>query len=312
MGMRILVTEKDHLHEDSVEMLRKKGFELEFAESNLSGAKLEDCDALFVRTYTNVDRGVLDKAKKLKAVIRAGVGLDNIDVGECEKRGIKVYHSPGSNANAVASHTVALTLAVLKRIAKADKHVREGKWNREEFLAHELDDKVIGIIGFGAIGRLVAKKLSGFDVEFLAYDPYLSKEQIEGAEELGGRGNKIRKVEDIHELIRESDIMTIHVPLMDETRHLIGEKEFGMMKEHAIIINTSRGGVIDEKAMVECLKKERIYGAGLDVFEEEPPVNSELLELHNVILTPHTAAMTDNAHRNMSVQAVENFLKDFG
>jgi D-3-phosphoglycerate dehydrogenase len=309
MGIRILVTEKDHLHEDSIELLRKNGFDLDFAEPNMSDAKLEKYDVLFIRTYTKIDKGVLERAKNLKAVIRAGVGLDNIDVEECKKRGIKIYHSPGSNANAVASHTVALMLAVLKRIAKADRHVREGKWEREEFLAHELDDKVIGIIGFGAIGRLVAKKLSGFDVEFLAYDPYLKKEQIEGADEI--KDKKIEKIENVHELIRRSDIMTIHVPLMNETRHLIGEKEFGMMKNHAILINTSRGGVIDEKALIDNLKKDRIYGAGLDVFEEEPPGGSELLKLHNVVLTPHTASMTHGAHRNMAVQAVENFLKEF-
>ena len=158
----------------------------------------------------------------------------------------------------------------------------------------------------------MAKKLSGFDVDFLAYDPYLSKEQVEDAEQAGAAKGRVKKVEGIDELIRKSDIITVHVPLMDETRHLIGSREFDIMKSHAIIINTSRGGVIDEKALVESLKSEKIYGAGLDVFEEEPPRKSELLKLHNVVLTPHTASMTDRAHRNMSVQAVENFLKDFG
>lgn len=308
MSMKVLVTEKKHVHEDSIELLRKGGLEVDFSEPDLSKVKLEDYDVLFVRTYTRVDKKVLDRAKNLKAVIRAGVGLDNIDVEECKKRNIRVYHSPGSNANAVASHTIALIFAVLRRIAKADKHVREGKWNREEFLSHELDEKVIGIVGFGAIGRLVVKKLSGFDVEFLAYDPYLTREQIEDAEEARGR---VKKLEDLHELIRKSDIITIHVPLMPETRYLIGEKEFKIMKSHAILINTSRGGVVDEKALIDCLKKDKLYGAGLDVFEEEPPKNQELLNLHNIVLTPHTAAMTEQAHRNMSVQAVEGFLKDF-
>ncbi len=306
--MKILVTEKKHLHEDSIELLKKKGFEIDFSEPDLSKAKLENYDALLIRTYTKVDKEVLDRAKKLKAVIRAGVGLDNIDVEECKKRGVRVYHSPGSNANAVASHTVALIFAVLRKIAKADKHVREGKWDREEFLAHELDDKTVGIVGFGAIGRLVAKKLSGFDVDFLAYDPYLTKEQIEDAEEAKRR---VKKLDDLHELIKKSDIITIHVPLIPETRYIIGEKEFKIMKPHAIIINTSRGGVVDEKALVKYLKGDKLYGAGLDVFEEEPPKNRELLELHNVVLTPHTASMTDKAHKNMSVQAVESFLKDF-
>jgi D-3-phosphoglycerate dehydrogenase len=310
MGMKVLVTEKGQIHEDALGLLRDSGFSLEFTEpGRLAEEKLGHCDVLFIRTYTKVDRNLLDRAGNLKAIIRAGVGLDNIDMEECRKRNVKVYHSPGSNSNAVASHTVALIFAVLRKIAKADRHVRDGKWNREEFLSHELDDRTIGIIGFGAIGRLVAKKLSGFDVRFLAYDPYLSREQVEEAEEARGR---VKKIGDIHGLIRESDIMTIHVPLMPETRHLIGERELGMMKPHAILVNTSRGGVIDEKALVKCLKGERIYGAGLDVFEEEPLKNSELMSLHNVVLTPHTASMTDRAQRNMSVQAVESFLKDFG
>jgi D-3-phosphoglycerate dehydrogenase len=309
--MRVLVTEKKNLHDKAIELLKEKGFEVEFAEPDLSGVRLGDYGALLIRTYTSVDKDVLDRAKNLKAVIRAGVGLDNIDVEECKKRGVRVYNAPGSNANSVASHTVALVFAVLRKIAKADKHVREGKWDREEFLAHEMDDKTVGIVGFGAIGKLVAKKLSGFDVDFLAYDPYLSKEQIEDADEAGASKGRVKKVEDLDELVRNSDIITVHVPLMEETKYLIGKKEFDIMKPHAIIINTSRGGVVDDKALIERLKDEKIYGAGLDVFEEEPPKNSELLKLHNVVLTPHTASMTDNAHRNMCVQAVENFLKDF-
>lgn len=312
MSMRVLVTERKNLHDDAIELLKKRGFKVDFAEADLSGVKLEEYDVLFIRTYTRVDGDVLRKAKMLKAVIRAGVGLDNVDVEECSKRGVRVYNAPGSNANSVASHTVALMFAVLRKIAKADRHVREGRWDREEFLAHELDDRTVGIVGFGAIGKLVAKKLSGFDVDFLAYDPYLSKEQVEDAEHAGAARKRVKKVEDLNELIQRSDIITIHVPLMEETRHLIGGKEMDMMKPHAIIINTSRGGVIDEKALIERLKNENIYGAGLDVFEEEPPSKSELLKLHNVVLTPHTASMTDKAHRNMSVQAVENFLKDFG
>lgn len=312
MGMRVLVTEKKNLHQEAIELLKSRGFRVDFAEPDLSGVELGNYDALLIRTYTKVDRKVLERAKKLKAVIRAGVGLDNIDLEECRKRNVKVYHSPGSNSNAVASHTVALMFAVLRRIAKADRHVRDGKWEREEFLSHELDGKTVGIVGFGAIGRLVAKKLSGFDVDFLTYDPYLSEEQIGEAADSVRVGGRVKKLDDLHELIRRSDIITIHVPLMPETKYLIGEKELGMMKPHAILINTSRGGVVKESALIEQLKKERIYGAGLDVFEEEPLKDSELLKLHNVVLTPHTASMTDKAHRDMSVQAVENFLKDFG
>jgi len=306
--MKVLVAEKEEIHQDSIELLKEKGFKVDFANSDFSEIDLSDYDALFIRTYTKIDKNVLDRAKRLKAVIRAGVGLDNIDLKECKKRNVKVYHSPGSNANAVASHTVALIFAVLRRIARADKHVRDGKWDRNEFLSHELDGKVIGIVGFGAIGRLVAKKLSGFDVEFLVYDPYLTREQIEDAEEAKGR---VKKLDNLHKLIKKSDIITVHVPLMPETKYLIGEKEFKIMKPHAILINTSRGGIVDEKVLVEYLKNERIYGAGLDVFEEEPPKNKELLGLHNVVFTPHTAAMTEQARRNMSMQAVEGFLRDF-
>ncbi len=306
--MKVLVTEKGKIHEEAIELLRNKGFEVEFTEPDLSNVNLSDYDVLFIRTYTKVDKNILDRAKKLKAIIRAGVGLDNIDLEECKIRNIKVYHSPGSNANAVATHTIALIFAVLRRMPEADKHVRDGKWDREEFLSHELDGKVVGIIGFGAIGRLVAKKLSGFDVKFLAYDPYLTREQVEDSEEVR-RG--VKKLENLHELIKASDIITIHVPLMPETRHLIGDKELGMMKPHAILINTSRGGVVDEKALTEYLNNKKIYGAGIDVFEEEPPRSSELIASGSSVLTPHTGSMTHQAHRNMCVQAVESFLKDF-
>lgn len=307
--MKILVTEKKEIHDDAVKLLEKNGFEVEFLERDISEQNLDDYNVLFIRTYTTVDKDLICRAKNLKAIIRAGVGLDNVDMTECKTKGVKVYNAPGSNANAVASHTVALVFAVLRQVAKADRHVREGKWDRNEFLSHEFDNKVIGIVGFGAIGRLVAKKLSGFDVRFIAFDPYLTKEQIEGAEEAKGR---VRKTDDIHELVRSSDVITIHVPLMPETKYLIGEKELGMMKPHTIVINTSRGGIVNEKALIETLKHKKIWGAGLDVFEEEPPMNKDLLELQNVVLTPHVASMTDQANRNMSIHAVENFLKDFG
>jgi D-3-phosphoglycerate dehydrogenase len=305
----VLVTERDSTHEDAIKMLEMAGFSVDFAGSpdlNEPGnsKKLENADALLVNVFTSVDKNILGNAKNLKAIIACCAGTDKIDMDECRKRGIKIYNSPGANANAVAEHTVALMFAVLRKLLEADKTTRDGKWERMKFLSYELNGKTVGIAGFGAIGKLVAKKLQGFGVDILAYDPFLAEAQI-GNEDL-----KVRKVSDIRDLLKESDIVTIHVPLSEKTKHLIGKKELGLMKKNAILINTSRGAVVNEQALVDALKSKKIYGAGLDVFENEPPAGSELLKLKNTVITPHIAAMTEEAFRSMCMLAVEMFLMD--
>jgi D-3-phosphoglycerate dehydrogenase len=303
--MRILVAEHENIHPEALDALKGGGFTLDIARSSdlLQEGALEGADALLVRAFTKVDKRVLDKAGSLKAVITCSAGLDHIDTRECESRGIKVYSSPGANANAVAEHIAALLLSALRRINQADSSVRNGEWERKRFLSWELDGKTMGLVGIGAIGRLVVGKLKGFGMEFLAFDPYLSPEQIK---ECGAR-----KAETLEELLEASDIVSIHVPLTKETRHLIGAKELDMLGPRGILINTSRGEVVDEAALAGALREKRIWGAGLDVFETEPPEGSGLLGLDNAVLTPHIGTMTGTAMRNMSLLAVESFLKDF-
>ncbi len=304
--MKILVFDKDNVHKDALEMLKEKGFEVEFSgQMNvLKEGKLDKAEVILLRIYNRVDKDVLDKAKRLKAIVSCSVGLDHIDLEECKRRKIEIFNASGSNANAVAEHTVALILSVLRRTVEATSHVRKGGWNRKSFMAYELEGKTIGFVGFGMIGKLVAKKMAAFGFHHMwVYDPYLNKRQIRMA---GGE-----KIEDLHELIKHSDIITLHLPLTENTRHLIGEREIGMMGPETILINTSRGGIVDERALISALKKGRIYGAGLDVFENEPPSRLRFLRVRNVVLTPHIGTMTNKAFRDMSVHAVENFLKGF-
>ncbi len=304
--MKILVFDRENIHTDALEMLKGKGFEIEFSSQTevLKEGKLSAAEVIMLRIYNRVNKDALDRAKNLKAIISCGVGTDHIDVEECKRRGIQIFNAPGSNSNAVAEHAVALILGVLRNLVEATGHVRSGKWDRRKFMAYELEGKTLGFVGFGMIGKLVAKKMAGFGLHHvLVFDPYLNKRQIKQA---GGE-----KIDDLHELIKHSDVITLHLPLTKETRHLIGEKEIGMMGPETILINTSRGGIVDEDALIRALKKGRIYGAGLDVFENEPPSRLRFLRVKNVVLTPHIGTMTNKAFRDMSVHAVENFLKGF-
>ncbi len=306
--MNILIVNPAEIHPEAIEKLKEK-FTVEFIEGDLNNQenleKLEKADALLVRYSNPLSQQILSRAKNLKHIISCTAGLDHIDLYECKAKGIGVFNAPGSNAPAVAEHTIALLFSVLRKTHRHDKAVREGKWERND-VAYELEGKTFGLVGFGAIGKLVAKKLSGFGLNFLVFDPYLKKEQVENIfPEL-----KIKKLENIEEIIKNSDIISIHVPLTEETRGLIGEEEFSQMKKTAILLNTSRGFIVDEAALADALKSGKIYGAGLDVFEKEPFENKELAQLPNVVLTPHIAAMTEESFRKMCVNAVENFLRE--
>jgi len=304
--MKILVFDTENIHTDALEMLKKDGYEVEMSGEMdlLKEGKLPEADVILIRIYNRVDKAVLDKAGRLKAIVSCSVGLDHIEKDECTKRNIEIFNAPGSNSNAVAEHTVALILGVLRRVVEATKHVKSGKWDRKRFMAYELEGKTMGFIGFGMIGKLVAQKLKGFGIHHvLVYDPYLNRRQIKMA---GGE-----KMDDLHDLIKHSEIISLHLPLTEETKNLIGEGEIALMGPETILVNTSRGGIVDENALIKALKNGRIYGAGLDVFEQEPPSRLRFMRVKNVVLTPHIGTMTNKAFRDMSVQATENFLKGF-
>ncbi|WP_434629407.1 phosphoglycerate dehydrogenase [Thermoanaerobacterium thermosaccharolyticum] len=254
---------------------------------------IKDVDGVIVG-IDKLTKDVLNKAEKLKVITKYGVGLDNIDVDYAKKLGIKITYTPGANKDSVADLVFALMLGLSRDLLKLDSTVRNNKWNK--IIGTEVYGKTIGIIGTGNIGKCVAKRAKGFDMNILAYD--INKD-YKYAEEIG------MKYVDLETLLKESDYITLHIPLTSDMHHLIDEKELDMMKPTAYIINTSRGEIINEEALYKALKEKRIAGAALDVYEVEPPVNNKFLQLENVILSPHCGASTKDAIFRMSMMAVE-------
>lgn len=295
---------------EGIEILKKKGFQVDGNPENkiLSKSELKSAikgyDAILCLLTDKIDGDVLDAAgDQLKIVANYAVGYDNIDVKAATERKIFVSNTPGVLTEAVAEHTFALLLTVAKRIVEADDFVRSGKykqWEPKGFLGPQIWGKTIGIIGLGRIGSFVAQIAhGGFNMEVLYYD-------VKKNEEFEMRFSA--KYRNLPELLKQADFVTVHVPLLPATHHLIGAKELGMMKESAILVNTSRGPVVDEHSLVEALKAKKIAGAGLDVFEQEPHLAEGLADLPNVALTPHTASATNEARNSMSKIAAENIV----
>jgi len=301
---KIVISEPHPLINEEIELLSKYGevILLNTTREDVLAEAVRDADVLIV-DFARVTKNTIENARKLKGIIRHGIGVDNIDLEAATKRGIVVANIPDYSTKTVADHTWALILALTRKIVLADKYVRNklyvGRWeNPPEYLKGlELEGKVLGIIGFGRIGREVAKRAKGFGLRVLAYSRHILKEV---AMELGA------EPADLETLLRESDIITLHVPLTKETYHLINEDKIRLMRKRPYIINTSRGAVIDEKALYRALKEGLIAGAALDVFEiEPPPEDNPLFELDNVIFTPHIAWYSEEALRRLVVTAVE-------
>ena len=298
--MKILVS--DELHEAGIELLRrvaKVEVSTDLSKEQLM-KKIRGVDALLVRSKTKVTRDIIYVAEKLKVIGRAGTGTDNIDLEAATERGIVVVNAPESSSITVAEHTLGLMLAMARNIPLADSSLKSGRWEKSKFLGLELRGKVLGIIGLGRIGSQVARKAKAFDMEILAYDPYISKKSVE---ELGV------KIADFDEIIEGSDFITVHVPLTEQTRGMIGEKEIQRMRDGVFLINCARGGIIDEKALYKGLKSGKVGGAALDVFEVEPPLNNPILKLDNVVATPHLGASTEEAQRFASIIVCEEVIK---
>ena len=230
------------------------------------------------------------------------MGVDNVDVQAATERGVMVINAPESTSITVAEHTMGLILALSRKIAIADSSVKQGKWEKSKFMGVELNGKTLGVIGMGRIGSQVVTRSKAFGMDTLVYDPYITEKS---ASELGVT------VVDLETLIKTSDVMTIHVPLTPETKHLIAKEQFAIMKENAFIVNCARGGIINEDDLYHALSTGKIRGAGLDVFENEPPKDSLLLELDNVVLTPHIAASTSEAQRDAAIIVANEIKKVF-
>lgn len=251
-----------------------------------------DYDAMIVRSATKVTANLLEHAAKLKVVGRAGVGVDNIDLKAATNKGVIVVNAPDGNTIAAAEHTIAMMLALARKVSAATAKLREGVWDRKAYMGIELRNKVLGVIGLGRIGAAVAKRAMAMEMDIIAYDPYIS------AEKAAAMGIKVATLE---EVFKAADIITVHMPLTKETRHMINDNAINIMKDGVRIINCARGGIIDEEALYQGLKSGKVAGAALDVFEKEPNTDSPLYEFDNFIATPHLGASTIEAQINVAV-----------
>lgn len=295
--MKILIT--DNISKKCIEILKKSGLDVD-VKIGMKPDELKSCiseyHGLIIRSSTKITSDVIKAATNLKVIARAGSGLDNVDKTAATKKGIVVMNTPGGNTITTAEHTFALLVSLSRKIPQATISMREGKWEKKKFLGIELFHKTLGIIGIGNIGSQVAKRAQGFEMNVIAYDPFLSEEK---ANDIG-----VVKVS-LHDLFKRSDFITIHTPLTAETKNLINKDTLAEMKKGVIIINCARGGIVNEKDLYDALTDGKVAGAALDVFEQEPPENSPLLKFDNVITTPHLGASTKEAQENVAIAVAE-------
>lgn len=295
--MKILVA--DPLSDAGLEVLRKKGLVVEvrtgLKEDELAKI-IGDYDALIVRSATKATRRVLEAGKNLKVVGRAGAGVDNIDEEAATERGILVMNTPAGNTLSAAEHTMALLLALARHVPEAVASLKKGEWDRKSYAGIELAGKTLGIVGLGRIGREVAARAKAFQMRVLSHDPFISKEI---AKEAGV------ELVPMDRLLSESDFLTIHTPLTQQTERLLGAPEIAKMKRGARLLNVARGGIVDEAALADALKRGHVAAAAFDVFSAEPPKDSPLLPLPNFIGTPHLGASTTEAQEKVALQVAE-------
>lgn len=262
--------------------------------------KINDYEGLIIRSDNRVDKELMEKATKLKIVGRAGNGVDNIDIEEATQRGIIVANTPDSNSISACEMAIAHMLAGARKLTFSDSYLKSGKWERDIFMGNELYNKTLGIIGLGRIGALVATRMQAFGMKIIAYDPYISSERFK-------RYNADKK-ETLEELLKESDIVTIHTPRTKETIGIIGKREVEMMKDGVRLVNAARGKLMDEDALYEGLKSGKIKSVGLDVHSKEPRYSAKLYEFNNVTVTPHTGATTVEAQENVGLTIAQQVI----
>jgi D-3-phosphoglycerate dehydrogenase len=301
---RVLICDK--LEAAGVELLTRAGIEVD-NRPGLAGDSLRDAlrvaDGAIVRSSTRITAELLESPGRLKAVARAGVGVDNIDVPAATRKGVVVMNTPGGNTVSAAEHTIALLLATARHVAAADAGMKTGKWDRTRYVGTQVTGKTLGVIGLGRIGREVAQRAVGLGMAVVGFDSFLTPDR---AAELG-----FQAAASLDDLLPRCDFLTVHTPLTDETRGLIGAKQLAMLPRHARVLNVARGGIIDEPALADALKTGVIAGAGIDVFTAEPPpANHPLLAAPNVILTPHLGASTVEAQETVALEAAQ-LLADF-
>ena len=293
---KVILTKK--ISDENMKILSDKAEIISVPEGDIDMLRheIKDAHAILLSTAFKLDREMIQLAKNLKVISRTGVGVDNVDVSEATKNDIMVLNTPGANSISVAEHTLALIMALSKQLVSYDRETRKGNFDiRRSNLAVDLEGKTLGLIGCGRIGRMVADKCRhALEMKVIGYDPFISSEI-----------NGIALKDNIEDVFKEADYISIHIPLLDSSRNLVNSKLLDLMKPTAFIINTSRGGIIDEDALEKKLKEKGIKGAALDVFAEEPLIKSSpLLELENLIVTPHSAALTKECSARVAREAV--------
>ena len=297
--MKVLIS--DPLSKEGMEILKKeRDIEVilgtEFSPAELK-EEIRNASALIVRSKTRVTRELIETGRALRVIGRAGVGVDNVDVEAATDRGVIVMNSPGANTVSTAEHTIGMLLALSRNIPQGHLSLKERrKWERSKFLGVELRGKTLGIIGLGRIGSEVAKRAIAMEMRCIACDPFISPERAK---------KYMTELLDMKEFLPRADFITVHTPLTDETWHLLGRKEFEMMKDGVRIVNCARGGIIDEEALYEAMKSGKVAGAALDVYEHEPPVDSRLLTMENLITTPHIGASTKEAQQMVGIEIAQ-------
>lgn len=296
---RVLVS--DNLSEEGIIKLREFAdvdVLLDLSKDELK-ARIADYDALVVRSGTKATKEIIEAGTRLKVIGRAGVGVDNIDVETATERGILVVNAPSANTISAAEHTIGMLLSISRNIPAANGSMKSGKWERKKYMGVEVNGKVLGVIGLGRVGYEVSKMAKGLGMRIVAYDPFISQDK---ARELG------IALSSFTDVISVADFITMHTPLVKDTHHLIGKEAFAQMKEGVRVINCARGGILDEAALAAAIRSGKVAGAALDVFENEPPETSELLELGEVIMTPHLGASTKEAQKAAAVTIAEEVI----
>jgi D-3-phosphoglycerate dehydrogenase len=296
---RVLVCDK--LEAPGLELLRQAGIELD-ERTGMTGDALRDAlraaDGAVVRSGTRITAELLEDPGRLRAIVRAGVGVDNIDVAAATRRGILVMNTPGGNTVSTAEHTVALLMALARHVPQAHASLHAGKWERGKFVGTQLAGKTLGVVGLGRVGREVARRAAGLDMKVLGFDPFLA---AAGAAQLG-----VETVPGLDQLLPRVDFLTVHTPLTDETRDLVGARELALLPTGARVLNCARGGIVNEQALADALRSGHLAGAALDVFGQEPPPRDHpLLQLPNVVTTPHLGASTVEAQVSVAREAAQ-------
>jgi D-3-phosphoglycerate dehydrogenase len=301
--MKILVTDK--MAEEAIEAMKDAGHDVTFDEMDHDTllASIADYDALLVRSRTKATEEIIKKGAEgsLKVIGRAGIGVDNIDIKTAGSLGVKVVNAPTGATISVAELAIAHMLSLSRHLTRADKTMKQGEWAKKQLKGNELHGKTLGLVGCGNIGQKTAELARAFGMSIIGFDPFISKEELEK--------QKITKKEDLADVMKEADIISLHLPHTEKTHYIIDKNMFSLMKPSTLLINCARGGTVDESALYNALKNNTIAGAALDVFETEPPKETKLTSLENIVLTPHVGANTFEGQVRAGTVCAEQVMK---